>query len=55
MSLSTDKFSKELVINLLQDGTLAEDAFTINEWTAILTASLVDHHEFMNAPMEVEA
>lgn len=55
MSLSTDKFSKELVINLLQDGTLSEDAFTIREWTSILMASLVDHHEFMNAPMEVEA
>ncbi len=54
MSLSTDKFSKELVIGLLQDGILTEDAYTVNEWVAILTASLVDHHEFMNEPIDSE-
>ncbi len=54
MSLSTDTFSKELVISLLQDGTLSGDAFTVTEWTAILTASLVDHHEFMNEPIDSE-
>ena len=54
MSLSTDRFSKELVISLLQNGILADDAYTVNEWVAILTGSLVDHHDFMNSPIEVD-
>lgn len=47
MKFSTDKFSKELVISLLQDGVKDDDAFTAKDWTSILMASLVDHFEFM--------
>lgn len=47
MKFSTDKFSKELVISLLQDGVKDGDAFTAKDWTSILMASLVDHFDFM--------
>lgn len=47
MKFSSDKFSKELVISLLQDGIKDGDAFTARDWTSILMASLVDHFEFM--------
>jgi hypothetical protein len=47
MKFSSDKFSKELVISLLQDGINEGDAFTAKDWTSILMASLVDHFEFM--------
>ncbi len=48
MKFSTDTFSKELVISLLQDGINDGDAFTAKEWTGILMASLVDHFDFMS-------
>ena len=47
MKFSSDKFSKELVVSLLQDGVREGDAFTTKDWTSILMASLVDHFEFM--------
>ena len=47
MKFSSDKFSKELVVSLLQDGVRDGDAFTAKDWTSILMASLVDHCEFM--------
>jgi len=47
MKFSSDKFSKELVISLLQDGVRDGDAFTAKDWTSVLMASLVDHFEFM--------
>ena len=47
MEFSSDKFSKELVISLLQDGINNGEAFTAKDWTSILMASLVDHFEFM--------
>lgn len=47
MEFSSDKFSKELVISLLQDGINNGNAFTAKDWTSILMASLVDHFEFM--------
>ena len=47
MKFSSDKFSKELVVSLLQDGVRDGDAFTAKDWTSILMASLVDHFEFM--------
>ena len=47
MKFSSDKFSKELVISLLQDGINNGEAFTAKDWTSILMASLVDHFEFM--------
>ncbi len=47
MKFSTDKFSKELVISLLQDGVQEGGAYTAKDWTSILMASLVDHFDFM--------